>query len=63
MSCVFCDIIKSPLVANTSLVDDGYMIYPALDIAAEAIILAGLANDDTMFLPVCNNVEKNDPIP
>lgn len=50
-------------MANTSLVDDGYMIYPALDIAADAIILAGLAKAETMFLPVCKRVEKKEPIP
>lgn len=55
--------MRSPLVAKTSLVDDGYMIYPALDIAVEAIIRAGFASADTMFLPVCKRVEKNDPIP
>lgn len=50
-------------MAKTSLVDDGYIIYPALDMAADAIIRAGFANADTMFLPVCKRVEKNDPIP
>lgn len=59
----FCDIRKSPLVERTSLVEDGYINSAALEIAADAIILAGCAIEDTKFLPVCNSVSKNDPKP
>lgn len=37
----FCDIKKSPLVERTSLGEDGYINSAALEIAADAIILAG----------------------